>query len=196
MSSRKSAPEPDLIIGYTTRRHLLLDLDNCSQEKARRLALLIMAAWPEVGNCLIVLSSPAPLCVELRYSWNNWPWIRTRRSNYHLVFDNQVGYNKCCRICACLAGVGVLNRDYVKLREFRGDMTLRVSSAPLSTGLKPRPLPRNLIVSGHTRRHDGLIFQYLRFSSACARLGRGLAPLEVAVQVIPAQAGDGQDGQP
>ena len=191
MSSTRSAPEPDLIIGYTTRRHLLLDLDNCSRDKACRLAVKIMDAWPEVGECLVVLSSPAPLTVELRYSWNNWPWIKTTRSNYHLVFDNQVGYNKCCRICECLAGLGVLNRDYVKLREFRGDMTLRVSSAPLSTGLKPRPQPVIWLTNRFTDHSDGYIQQYLDFSAACARLGRGLGPLEAAVQVVPTEAGDG-----
>ena len=159
--------EPNFIIGYTTRTHLLLDLDDTSLEKAQRLAGLIIREWPEVGDCLIVESSRKRLNVRVRYSWNNHPWMSRESPNYHLIFDNRVGYNKCCRICETLAELGVLNRDYAKIRTFRGDMTLRVSHQNLSTGaVKPPPFPVMLIHNMSAKWSDGMIDDYLAFRDA------------------------------
>ncbi|MCJ7621742.1 MAG: hypothetical protein MUP64_16180 [Anaerolineae bacterium] len=166
--------EPNFIIGYTTRTHLLLDLDDTSIEKARRLADLIIHQWPELGDCLILQSSLKPLNVGLKYSWNNHPWMSRESPNYHLVFNNRVGYNKCCKICEVLAWLGVLNKDYTKIRTFRGDMTLRVSHQNLSTGaVKPPPEPVELVLNLASKWSDGMINEYLAFRYAV--LGRPAA---------------------
>lgn len=176
-----------MIIGYTTRRHLLLDLDDTSLEKARRLAYLIMGEWPEVGDCLILRSSEAPLKVRLRYSWNNWPWISVTRHSFHLVFDNIIGYNKACRICETLAGLNTLERDYLRIRTFRGDMTLRVSETNLSTGVKPPPEPVEYLFNTIHKGSDGMIEDYLAFRDAA------LGGLPAAQMVAEVRAYGGTD---
>ena len=191
MSLKRSAPEPDLIIGYTTRRHLLLDLDRTTLTKVAMLTRMIMAQWPEVGDALILRSSEGSGRIDTRYDNFHRPYHRLDGDSYHVVFDGLIGYNKACRIIEALAGVHILNRDYVKLREFRGDMTLRVSPQVLTSGVKPAPEPVHLISNSHTNLRGGYIQQYLEFSAACALLARGLGPLEAAVQVVPTEAGDG-----
>lgn len=183
MISSPCRPEPNLIIGYTTRLHLLLDLDNTSYEKAERIAFLIMRKWPIVGDVLIVLSSYKELSLRLRYSWDGKPWIEREGPNYHLVFDNHIGYNNCCRICECLAVLGILNKDYVKIRTFRGDMTLRVSHQNKSDGsVKPHPEPKIKFYNRKKERKDGMILEYLRFLAAV----RGLSPVADVVPEISA----------
>ena len=196
MFSTRSVPEPDLIIGYTTRRHLLLDLDKTTLTKVTMLTRMIMAQWPEVGDALILRSSEGSGRIDTRYDNFHRPYHRLDGDSYHVVFDGLIGYNKACRIIGALAGVHVLNRDYVKLREFRGDMTLRVSPSVLSSGVKPAPVVVAGIKNVKFRGTGGGITQYLDFSAACARIGRGLGLLEAAVQVVPAQAGYRDDGQP
>ena len=46
-----------LIIGYTTREHLILDLDNTSLIKVIDLACKLMYDYPEIGKCQIMQSS-------------------------------------------------------------------------------------------------------------------------------------------
>ena len=191
MSSTRSAPEPDLIIGYTTRRHLLLDLDRTTLTKVPMLTRMIRAQWPEVGDALIMRSSEGSGRIDLKYDNYHRPYHKLDGDSYHLIFDNTIGYNKCCRIIEALAGVHILNRDYVKLRTFRGDMTLRVSPQVLASGVKPAPVAIVGIKNEQSRGSGDGIAQYLDFSAACALLARGLGPLEAAVQVVPTEAGDG-----
>ena len=180
--------EPNFIIGYTTRTHLLLDLDDTSLEKAGRLADLIIREWPEVGDCLVVASSTVKLNVRVRYSWNNHPWMSRESPNYHLIFNNRVGYNKCCKICETLAELGVLNKDYAKIRTFRGDMTLRVSHQNLSTGaVKPPPEPVELVFNMSSKMRDGKINEYLAFRDAA------LGGIPVTKMVAEVRAHGGTD---
>ena len=151
-----------LITGYTTRRHLLLDLDDTSLDKAVKIVKMIMEEWREVGDCLILLSSDKISKLELRYSWNGAPYMKREGSNYHLVFDGMIGWNKATRICETLAGLRILEKDYEKIRTFRGDMTLRISSAHLLSGIKPPPVP---VVAIKNKGYDGSgggIAEYLK----------------------------------
>ena len=151
-----------IIAGHTTRRHLLLDLDDTTLSKAVRIVKLIMERWAEVGDCLILQSSEKCDTVKLAYSWNNAPYMKRVGSSYHLVFDGLIGWNKCCHICETLAGLHILEKDYAKIRTFRGDMTLRISPALLSTGLKPAPVA---VCGIKNRGYDGSgggVAEYLR----------------------------------
>jgi len=162
-----------LITGYTTRRHLLLDLDNTTLSKALRVVKLIMSDWPEVGSCLILQSSEKALKTSTRHSWNGWPWIKTEASNYHLVFNNHIGLNKCCRIAETLAVLRILQKDYEKIRTFRGDMTLRVSEVETIGGVKPAPVAVCAVL-GEKGYGDGEgIREYLNLR----RCSRGILPL-------------------
>lgn len=168
--SEKFRPRGNLILGYTTRRHLILDLDNSTLEKTTRIARMIMREWPKVGDCLILRSSEGSGCLRIRYSRMGRPLVTYRRDNYHLVFDNGIGYNASCRICETLAGIGILNKDYVRIREFRGDMTLRVGPSILIAGNKPIPEPVGAIITRRSDKKDWWILHYLR----CLDIARSL----------------------
>jgi len=157
-------------LGYTTRRHLLLDLDDTGLPMAMRIARLIQENWPEVGDCLILQSSWAALRVELRYSWNNWPWIKVTRPSHHLVFDGLIGYNKCCRICEVLAGLRVLSKAFMEIRGFRGDMTLRVSPAPMRDKERPAPMVVARVQAPRQVARGGYIDQFVNLKKIGERL--------------------------
>lgn len=163
--------EPNFLIGYTTRRHLILDVDDTSLTKLERIVRMILTEYPEVGDCLIMLSSNKPSHLELSYSPHRRPYHIRRSSNYHLIFNNIIGYNKCCKIIEVLARLNILNADYVKIRNFRGDMTLRVSHENLSTGaVKPPPEPVELVLNLASKWSDGMINEYLAFRDAALSL--------------------------
>lgn len=147
---------------------MMLDFDNSSLAKVCAMAKVIMHSWPEVGSCLVVQSSEKPLNVELRYSWDNKPWVKRTGSNYHLVFNNDVGYNKIATICEALGALNVLEGSFMKMRKFRGDLTLRVSSSVLSTGVKPAPVPIVGLRNKEATREDGEILEYLRILGLCS----------------------------
>lgn len=170
MYSRSLPPDPIPIVGYTTRRHLILDLDSVTLYKARSIARKIMWEWPKVGDCLLILSSEGTHRLGVRYTRMGRPLVIYARDNYHLVFDNGIGYNLSCRICETLAHLGILNRDYVKIREFRGDMTLRVGPAVLLERYKPVPRVIERVFNNFTRRRDGYIPHYLRFKKKVERV--------------------------
>jgi hypothetical protein len=171
--SKKPTGEPGLILGYTTRRHLLLDLDNTGLDYALRIVSLIFREWPEVGDCLVLESTTQPDQVRLAY--NKWgrPLVIHDRPNYHLVFDNLIGYNQAASICRVLAALGVLEEDYDKIREFRGDMTLRVSHAVLLEQVKPVPREAAYSINMRANHSDGYIGEYRRFKKMGKLAARG-----------------------
>lgn len=186
-ATRRGAP----VLGYTTRRHLILDLDNTSLDYARRMARMIQREYPKVGDCLIVRTSDKPDRVRLIY--NKWgrPLVRHDRQNFHLVFDNLIGYNSCCRIIVTLAGLGILNRDYVRIREFRGDMTLRVSEAYLMDEVKPVPDVLEWVINKVPRVGDGYIDHYLKFR----KIGESLSLALAHTVSVPDDRGNPADGK-
>lgn len=162
MSFALSHPRGYPIIGYTTRRHLIIDLDNTTGRGARSIVKKIMREWPKVGDCLILSSSTKPDRIRLVH--NKWgrPLLYHDRENFHVIFDNGIGYNTSCRICRVLAGLGILNPDYMKIREFRGDMTLRISPSRLYNEEKPIPQIVEWVYNNFTTRRDGYIQHYLK----------------------------------
>jgi len=137
--SKNGTADSRLVAGYTTREHLLLDLDAGSRGDAEWLANYVMKNYPEVGDCIL---------------------LKTSRG-WHLVFDNRIGYNKACTIIEHLAEQGYLEPNYVRIRKFRVDMTLRVSGRWETTGYRPPPKLICRIHNPWNRRHDGLIKTYL-----------------------------------
>lgn len=165
-----SMQKPNIIIGYTTRKHLLLDLDNTTFNKAEYIIKLIQKKWSKVGDCLIMQSST-------NKSGNNRPIydsliceFTSVMGNYHLIFDNYIGYNLCCKIIETLATLDILNADYVKIRTLRGDMTLRVSPIINIDGTKHIPINVGYICNNHLNRADGGIRDYLNLFRICRSL--------------------------
>lgn len=162
MYSKKHHPKPMPIIGYTTRTHLLLDFDNTTLTKVIKLCILIIKQYPKVGSALICLSSQKPYRQWLRYTSTAKPLICRSLPSYHAIFDNNIGYNTCGKIIETLAGLNILNEDYVKIRDFRGDMTLRISPMICTDEVKPMPKPKVYVRTRRCRKHDGMIIQYLK----------------------------------
>ena len=189
MSLKRSTGDPGLILGYTTRRHLLLDLDNSTVTKTVSLVRQIMREWPKVGDCLILRSSVGRSLLYIRYSRMGRPLLIYKRDNFHMVFDNGIGYNLCCRICRVLAEIGILNRDYVRIREFRGDMTLRVGPANLIKGFKPIPSYVCYVVNKFGTKRDG----YTSVYADALRIARDLFSTDHDPEDETNQGEDGPD---
>jgi hypothetical protein len=134
--------KPTFILGYTTRSYLLLDLDGTTLHNVLGLVREIMATWHNVGDALIMYSSKCTGDGITAYHPNSNRFSRHGRLNFHVVFSNAIGYDRCVKIILTLFEFGVLNEDYIDIRKFRGDMTLRVSTKVLQerTISKPRPV--------------------------------------------------------
>ena len=159
-----------IIVGYTTTEHLLLDLDYTTQKKAQGLCNLLIKDYPEIGDVLILLSSSReahtylkPNSLGILQEWCSYP-------SYHVVTDNRIGYKRCVEIIHTLVLLDVLEAEFKKIREFRGDMTLRVSPKVLSNKIRPAPSPIWYIKNEFCRRHDGMIYEYMNLYNAVNRL--------------------------
>ena len=113
--------KPASVAGYTTRDHLILDLDGSkSTSKAVKLVRLIQAEFPDVGSCLICESSAG---------------------KHHAIFNNRLAWSRVLHICRVLAGLDTLDRNFIKIRSFREDLTLRVTAVARSLGDHGPPFP-------------------------------------------------------
>ena len=166
----KNPDSPDWIIGYTTRDHLCVDLDNTSINKVFCLVKMIMRDFPYVGNAVVVESSSRRLFVKWNYPPCSNPLVRSSRSNFHAVFDNWISYEESCHIIETLARLDVINTEYIRIREMRNDMTLRVSKSVLMDATKLPPIPLVFVINPWISRHDGAILYYLRFLAICHSL--------------------------
>lgn len=166
-----------LIAGYTTRSHLLLDLDETSLPDVKALARLIMQSWPDVGDCLVVQSSEPSKTSYLKYDDKGIPHERLVYQNFHLVFDCPVGYDRCLSIIDALVALDVLNSEYKDIRLFRGDMTLRVSPKWLHHRVILAPEPVMLIENESHGFTYGFIQKYLSTLKFCRHLGAAGAPV-------------------
>jgi hypothetical protein len=133
--------KPTFILGYTTRTYLLLDLDGTTLHNVLGLVREIMASWRNVGDALIMYSSKCTGDGITVYHPNSQRFSRHGRQNFHVIFSNAIGYDRCVKIILTLFEFGVLNEDYVDIRKFRGDMTLRVSNKVLQERTMPKPAP-------------------------------------------------------
>jgi hypothetical protein len=119
-----------------------------------------MRNYPELGDALLLVSSKA-------YKRGTYQVANTRLAchshpaqNLHVVFDNDIGYERCCHIILTLAELDAIDHEYVKIREMRNDMTLRVSETHLTTGTKPKPKPVTYIRNPYTEKAGKGIIAY------------------------------------
>ena len=186
MCLEKSTSKPSLILGYTTRRHLLLDLDDTTLIKATRLIDMIFKEWPEVGDVLVLISSKGNDRIDLIYDKFNWPFFKRFRYNYHLVFDNLIGYNKACKICETLAEISLIDKGYSRIRKFRGDLTLRLTPKIMRSGVQGHPRILKFKTNPHKKNKDDYISKYLYFLG----IARSLIPLDFITKGIAYNSGD------
>lgn len=152
-----------LIVGYTTKDHLLLDLDETSLFDVSKLAILLIREYPEIGNVLILSSSTPSKPNYTKFDAKGIPQFRFTYQNFHIVTDNKIGYDRCLEIIDDLVELDVLQAEYRKIRLFRGDMTLRTSAKPLVHRTVPPPKVEQLIINRLCGIHDGKIIEFCQF---------------------------------
>jgi hypothetical protein len=135
-----------VVVGYSTSQHLLLDLDRIGFYRAQAIAHMVYINYPHVGAYLVVHSSG---------------------NNFHVVYDALIGWRKITKIVSTLAGLHILNRDYMRIRKFRGDLTLRVNGHLTTAGPKFPPTPYLLYMpANYNIKKGGGILRYLNVLEA------------------------------
>jgi len=147
-----------IVVGYTTQEHLLVDLDGCSWVKVQALASMICKAWPILGDVLIVESSPA---------------------HYHLIFDNRVTWDTIVRVIETLYDLGVVEENYRQVRNFRRDLTLRVSDKIGTMRYHEVPNPKLILQTRHDYKQAVGIRRYLDMLNAFNPISYYSIPKEV-----------------
>lgn len=126
------------ICGYTTKEHLILDLDKThSLWATEKLVHMIQSEYPDVGDCLISQSS---------------------YDGYHCIFDNKISWQRIMHISQTLTSLDIVNRNFTKVRSFREDLTLRISSIDRGMEKSEAPKPVKYIVTyGSNFRDDDVV---------------------------------------
>jgi len=114
------------IIGYTTKEHLILDLDKTHSLTATEgLVHMIQKEYAGIGDCLICQSS---------------------YDGYHCIFDNKLSWQRIMHISRTLTGLNIVNRNFTKVRSFREDLTLRISSIDRGMEKSEAPKPMKILL--------------------------------------------------
>jgi hypothetical protein len=156
-----------IIVGYTTNRHLLLDLDHTSLDKAEYITQQIMRRWPDVGDAIILETSHE--CKKdymVMRDGLTKIWVKWDRRSYHVVFGGEMNFYEMHPIYETLVVLNIVELEYLEMRDKRGDMTLRVSSRILMDGTQ---LPPAYIEYINNRWYHGLntgIVDYLSYLTA------------------------------
>ena len=137
--------DSNLVCGYTTQDHLMLDLDRLGFYKAWHIVRMVQRDYPDVGMALLVHSS---------------------RWHYHVVYNNRIGWERIVKIIEDLAALGIVEPNYLNVRSFRRDLTLRVSAKHGEQRDRQVPEPVMLLnVQGRKDPFDG-IKSYLKLLGA------------------------------
>lgn len=154
-------------IGYTTKEHLCIDLDDISQYNAENLAKLLMQDKPEIGSCLVLRSSQKQLKERWIYPVNDTMKKYVNRDSYHLIFNGLISYEESCKIIENLAHLNVIDEAYIRIREMRNDMTIRTSSTPLTSKTKSKPVIVAYIRNPYDNTQKGGIYRFMRLYKLC-----------------------------
>jgi hypothetical protein len=88
--------------------------------KAVKLVRLVQREFPDIGSCLICESSAG---------------------KHHAIFNARLSWSRILHICRVLEGLDTLDRNFIKIRSFREDLTLRVTPVGRSLGYYEAPVP-------------------------------------------------------
>jgi hypothetical protein len=122
---------------------------------------MLMIDYPEIGHCIINQSSKATKPSIPTYRETQHLMLMPKRDNYHIIFNNEIGYNKCCEIIECLANLGIINEEYVRIRQMRNDQTLRVSKTVCTDYVKPTPKFCEFVLNPYTKKEGNCLMQYM-----------------------------------
>jgi hypothetical protein len=117
-----------------------------------------MQEYPYLGDALIMCSSKPSFVERRKHLPMQLPAPLVRRHNYHVIFNNFIDYEASCKIIETLAELDVLNREYVRIRQMRNDMTLRVSPTVNMQHTKQAPTLETYMVNPYAiNRGDGIM---------------------------------------
>jgi hypothetical protein len=121
-----------------------------------------MSSYPEIGDCIIMQSSTVKLIERWIYPVRQQPQKRVKRDNYHVIFDNLLPYETSCKIIETLAFLDVIHKEFIRIREMRNDMTLRVSKTVCVEYTKPKPVWIEYIQNKQCKTDGKGIYLYTR----------------------------------
>lgn len=163
----RNSDTPTWNIGYTTRDHLCLDLDNTSYYDVTRLVKLIMHSYPETGDAIILLSSKGKYAAKMNYRPTGEKVFLVKRNCYHAIFNNIIPYERSCQIIETLAELDAIPRDMVRIRTMRNDMTTRVSKTVNCYFTKSKPDLLCYVHNGYTKIRGFGIELFMALFMAC-----------------------------
>ena len=135
-----------LIVAHTVRNNLLLDLDHPNgYSRTVKFIRILQQEYPDIGDCLLCESS---------------------QNKFHCIFNNFITWKRAIHIYKVLMGLGILNRNFIKTRTFREDLTLRVSSVDRGIRQSDAPKPIGIIKFQALPSEDHGIQEYLTVLSA------------------------------
>lgn len=133
------------VVGYSTTKHMLLDLDGINACQLYR-ALRVIENLIGHTSYVICISSIKSIFM-IRDSFDRPVFMHdVPRINVHVILEKEMNYPKITYYYDVLAGLGILDEKHVEMRRKRLDVTLRVSPK----GVIPPPLP----VIYHKHRGD------------------------------------------
>lgn len=153
---------PEWNIGYTTKEHLCLDFDDTTYYNVYQLSSMLIADKPEVGSALILCSSEGKQSERWIYPVLQNMHKYVNRHNFHVIFNGFIPYEESCKIIECLASLDVINKEYVRIREMRNDMTIRVSQTQCVLKTKPKPMILGYIFNPSDKQEKGGIYRFMR----------------------------------
>lgn len=147
------------LIGFTTTDYLLLDLDNADYDKVKALCEMLTKEY-DLGSFVIMRSSASEKKQYKRigdfdFHKNLFCEITTTGS-YHVIFGRKINYDRICRIIETLANLGVLNNEYANIRQWRGDVTLRISADNSDGAVRPIPVLQYAYYLSGAENNEGI----------------------------------------
>lgn len=125
------------IIGYTTHCYLLLDFDDTTLNKVKGISNLLTIQY-KLGSYIIMKSS----CGKNKFiKVNNEVFVeKTIDGSYHVIFGRKIRYSKICDIINLLANLDVLQSEYANIRNWRNDITLRITRDTSKLAFREKPI--------------------------------------------------------
>jgi len=142
------------VVGYSTRRHILVDIDNANVITLYRLPAIISRLLG-YSNYIVCLSSVKKIPISYSPRLNAMTQAEQIRLNFHIVFEKSMLYDLATNFYHLLQELGIVHENYVEMRLKRGDATLRISPK----GVIPPPLP--LFYRKSRPMYDENLYAYL-----------------------------------
>jgi hypothetical protein len=146
--------KPKFIIGFTTNHFLLLDFDETTLNKVEGISRIILEQY-NLGSYIIMLSSEQKSKVIFKVNENSAYYIpKTIDGSYHVIFGKAIPYTEICNIIVTLSELDIMNKSYANIRNWRGDVTLRISPDYSEGAFRPIPKLLRVNISRILHKYD------------------------------------------